>query len=170
MWAPTLTTAHKPVLTGFRLLAECGTAADAGSPGEIWNHTSYRWLCCIMLWMWLNPKRCCCFRHQFRQEEVKRGQKRMRERGGKAAKKQKHLTNGDDWSPTIHRRRSTNVIQVVFASTKSLDFRLLWSTVNTVCNCTAFLTLRNRSELLCEPHCCRNPITAYINALVLRLL
>lgn len=34
-------------------------------------------------------------RHQFRQEQAKTGQKRPREHGGKAAKKQKHLSNGD---------------------------------------------------------------------------
>ncbi|XP_053340692.1 coiled-coil domain-containing protein 84 [Clarias gariepinus] len=57
------------------------------------SHTDANWLPSFgRVW---NSGRRWQSRHQFRQEEVKRGQKRGRERGGKAAKKQKHLTNGD---------------------------------------------------------------------------
>lgn len=57
------------------------------------SHTDADWLPSFgRVW---NSGRRWQSRHQFRQEEAKSGQKRRRERGGKAAKKQKHLTNGD---------------------------------------------------------------------------
>ncbi|GAA6107584.1 coiled-coil domain-containing protein 84 isoform X2 [Tachysurus ichikawai] len=57
------------------------------------SHTGADWLPSFgRVW---NSGRRWQSRHQFRQEEAKSGQKRRKELGGKAAKKQKHLTNGD---------------------------------------------------------------------------
>ncbi|KAK2816516.1 hypothetical protein Q7C36_022787 [Tachysurus vachellii] len=57
------------------------------------SHTGADWLPSFgRVW---NSGRRWQSRHQFRQEEAKSGQKRRKELGRKAAKKQKHLTNGD---------------------------------------------------------------------------
>ncbi|XP_066514758.1 coiled-coil domain-containing protein 84 isoform X2 [Hoplias malabaricus] len=57
------------------------------------SHTDANWLPSFgRVW---NSGRRWQSRHQFRQEEANSGQKRKVENGGKATKKQKHLSNGD---------------------------------------------------------------------------
>ncbi|XP_007245331.3 coiled-coil domain-containing protein 84 isoform X1 [Astyanax mexicanus] len=57
------------------------------------SHTDANWLPSFgRVW---NSGRRWQSRHQFRQEEAQSGQKRKRENGKKATKKQKHLSNGD---------------------------------------------------------------------------
>ncbi|KAL7834499.1 hypothetical protein SRHO_G00287460 [Serrasalmus rhombeus] len=64
--------------------------------GANFDHSSYtdaNWLPSFgRVW---NSGRRWQSRHQFRQEEAKSGQKRKRDHGRKATKKQKHLSNGD---------------------------------------------------------------------------